>query len=218
MTCEMTPKFLVVPDVAVEEIEALLSLDPAQIGALAGLLADKETIRRGTFKSITSKLGIGQDMALKVLSAVRNLRTQQERFNLDNEQLTSDLKALGSAGVDFSKETIEALVALLRKSDDDYFVEKATQLRHGLVPHLLDAVTLVDARPVFSKDRTDVQGMLLLTYLELTVHSRDELDEQTHVVQLTRADITTLKQKLDDAEAKLDRLSTRLQEKFEVFE
>lgn len=205
----MPAKNLIIPEGSEAELRALLELNAEQISSLRRVLGDKKGLKEGRgYQRVGQELAIGNDLALKVLSATNNIRAQRDRFGLTDAQLIEDLSSFVDRPL--SDETKTALLDLLTKSDDDYFIHKVSSLKHGFVPHFLDARTVVDARPIFDKERTRIEGYLLVTYLELTSHAYPSDEYSTTTYYLSRKDIKALRAKLDDAEAKLARLEASL--------
>ncbi len=205
-----SPKFLMIPDdTASGDVRALLSLTAEQMRALDRALGDKTILKaRGRAPQLVAEqLSIGQEAAVAAMSAVINLRRQRGKYALTDDQLVDDLQVVTTNEL---ASVREALLHLLQTSEEDYVVEKVSSLRHALGPHLVDARTVVDLRPVFSKDRSSVEGMLVVTFLELTTHEIPGDRYDSYRVQLSEGDIADLRQKLDDAERKIARLKTEL--------
>ncbi len=161
----MPLKYLIIPADARADVDALLSLSGAQLRTLDHALSDKESLKgeRWTYRRIAAEIGVSPEAALGILNAVDNLRRQREQFEISDSAILEDLATIHPVE---EPDARGALTDLLRKSDEDYFVEKVSSLRHAVVPHVTDVRTVVDARPVFSRDRDRIEGLLLLTYLE----------------------------------------------------
>jgi hypothetical protein len=200
-----TLKCLLIPEEALEQVRTLLSLEKDQLVSLEQALGDRQAIKgdKRIYRTIAERLVVSPDVALGILSAVRNLRDQRERFDINDDVLIEDLKVLNNGKLGAS----DVLLKLLRQSEDDYFVEKVSSLRNAVVPHVTSVRTVVDGRPVFSKNRERIEGMLLVTYLELRTHDARNNDAKAIVLQVSRKQIQKLRASLDDAEKKLDRLA-----------
>lgn len=206
MPNDKSTKFLIIPDKgASSDVRALLALSAEQLRALDQALGDKAILKAPgrAPQLVAEQLRIGQESALGAMSAVVNLRRQRGKYALSDQQLVDDLQALAEHEL---APVRDALLLLLRTSEEDYVVEKVSSLRHALGPHLLDARTVVDLRPVFSKDRASVEGMLVVTFLEMTTHETPGDRYESYRVQLSEGDIADLRKKLDDAEQKIARL------------
>jgi len=199
----MGAKFLIIPDEGAEDVAALAGLSAEQITQLDSVLSDKSSLKRGSriFQLIAERLSVGQDVALKLWSAITNIRLQRERFGMTDADLVSDIHAVARVGAEAERD--EALRKLFQRSDEDRFVEKVGALRHALLPHMVEARTVVETRPIFSKDRLKIDGMLLLTVLDVTCHDHVTGDTKSMTMQLSRKNIVTLRERLDDAEKKL---------------
>jgi hypothetical protein len=207
------PKFLIIPAESVGEAQALARLEPDQIRRIDVALSDKSLLKkkepaRAIFQAIAAEIGTEQASARDVVTAIKNLRRQRDMFTLTDEQVVDDLAIVTDSTISGDKR--EALIALLRRSDEDLFVEKVAALRHAVGEHMVGARTIVEARPVFSPDRQKMDGVLLVTYLEISTHSAGASDAYTaHTIQISRKDIADLKEKLSDAEVKLTRLEAQ---------
>ncbi len=98
---------------------------------------------------------------------------------------------------------------MLAKSAEEYFGEKLAGLRHALVPHLTEARRVIDARPIFDREHTKIEGYVLAAHLELTAHDVDG-EVSRFPFYLSRADLRALQEKLKAAESKMDLLATNL--------
>lgn len=204
------PKFLIVPPEAKPEVEALFRLPTAKLQALRAALNERKVGREGRdYVRVAAALGVGYDQAIQLLSAVSNIRQQKERFKLSDDDLYADARALGLEVDEADVDRRAALLDVLARSDEEYFAAKLSSLRHALVPHVSDVRTIVDARPLFKPDHGQVEGYLLLTHLELTVHDGHG-DLTQHTFSLSKSDIETLKAQLDTASKKLDVLERSL--------
>lgn len=201
-------KSLIIPAEGRSDVEALLSLTGEQVRKLDEVLEDKGGLRQDkrTFRRISDALGISAEVALGILNAVDNLRRQREQFELSDTLLFEDLGTIRP----IEGDAREALSGLLRKSEEDYFVEKVEALRHAVAPHVTSMRTIVDARPVFSRDRSKVEGLILLTFLELTTHDPVTDDVKANVAQMNRKQLKELSELIKDAERKLDKLTETL--------
>lgn len=199
-----------IPEESRGELEALLELSAPDLRKLHTILGDKRSLKEGRgYRRVASELAIGNSQALKVFSATSNVRAQRERFELSDDDLLVDLATFADGQV-LDDDRRKALLELFAKNDDDYFIHKLDSLKHALVPHFIDARAIVDARPVFDKERTRIDGFLLVTTLEVTTHDPGSDDYSSISVYLRRKDITTLQERLRDAEAKLATLEAAL--------
>ncbi|MCB9608334.1 MAG: hypothetical protein H6716_17225 [Polyangiaceae bacterium] len=198
-------KSLVIPDEGRDDVQKLLSLSAEDLAKLEETLTDRSALKddRRPYRRVAQALEISPQAAISVLTAVGNIRSQRERFNISDTDLFADLEVLGTV----DDATREGLRSLLCGPDDGYFVEKVGSLRHAIAPHATDVRTVVDARPVFSQDRARVDALVLLTYLELGVHDPRDGRNDTLVVQLSRTQVAKLREVLEDAEKKLDKLA-----------
>lgn len=204
----MSAKYLIIPEFALNDIKLLCKLPADKLERLAAVLADKGSVMsdKRIFQLVAERMDIGYEEALGLLSAVKNLRRQRERNNLSPADVLEDLKlVLDESDLPAEAES-KALLRLFEKTEEDHFVEKIGSLKQALLPHLVEASTIVDLRPVFSANRENIDGLLLIAYLELSTHDH-ATDEYRHLqVQLTRSDIVDLISKLNDAQEKLKRL------------
>ncbi len=215
----MSPKFLIVPDEAVPELYELLALDAIKLQRLRAILDERKVAGDGReYARVARGLDIGNEEAIKLLSAMSNVRSQRERFALDDETLYRDLATFteGMAGTR-DESYRQALLGVLTKSDDEYFAHKVHDLKHALVPHLVDSRSIVDARPVFDKDHVKVEGFLLVAQIELTV-TEPGGDSSRVVFSLSRKGLSQLQDRLKDAQLKMDTLSKSLPASIETFE
>lgn len=208
-------KSLFIPGDAKGDVEALLRLTDEQVRHLDRILGDKGSLKadKRTYRRVAEALEVSPEEALGILSAVDNLRRQREQFDVSDAGLIDDLSTIHPV----EQAAREGLLELLRKSEEDYFVEKVATLRHSLTPYATDLRTIVDARPVFTKDRDKVEGLLFVTYLEVTCHDPNTDRIRTNVIQFDRKRLKKLKEAIDDAEKKLDKLATTLGG-FDVYE
>ncbi len=163
----MGAKFLIIPNEAEAELLELLLLDVERLGKLRAVLGDKKASSDGhAYQRVARALDVGNEQALKLLSATSNIRAQRERFGLSDEDLYSDLLSFveGTEG-ERDERYRKALLDLLARTEDEYFIQRVSSLRHALVPHIVDSRTIVDARPIFDKERTKVEGFLLVAHL-----------------------------------------------------
>lgn len=201
-------KSLIIPVEGRGDVETLLSLTGEQVRRLDGVLEDRGGLKQDkrTFRRVSEALGISLDNALGILNAIDNLRRQREQFEISDTSLFEDLSTIRPVEGDAR----EALIGLLRKSEEDYFVEKVGSLRHAVAPQVTSMRTIVDARPVFNRDRSKVDGLVLLTFLELTTHDPGTDEIRSSVTQLDRKQLKALRSAVEDAEKKLDRLTETL--------
>ena len=173
------------------------------------------------YQLVAERLDIGNEQAIGVLTALQNLRRQRTRYDLTNEQFLEDLESLLKEEdpesllkeeVNFSEEKREPLLRLVKKTDEHRIVEELAVLKYALLPHVVDATTVVDMRPVFNASRDKLEAMLLVTSLELATHDH-ATDEHVQIrVRLTKKKIDLLLDKLSDAKLKLEKLQDQFQE------
>lgn len=205
----MKPRKLTVPDARVRDVRLLVSLPSDTVGSIQRFLTSRDALSEAepTFVLLARATGLSHLDAMMALSAIRNLAKQREDFRLSDDELLADLEALVEQKVG---DNAEALVRLIRDSEETHFVEKVSRLRRGLLPHLLSHRTVCDIRPVFDEKRERIEAALVVTYLELEVHD-DEY--RTVVVQLTETDIQALEKTLAEARSKITCMKDLLAER-----
>ena len=207
----MSPKFLIIPAEAEPQLLELLLLDTEKLLRLRATLSERKVVADGReYARVARALDIGNEDAIQLLTARSNIRSQRESFELDDETLYRDLMTFvdGSEGTR-DEAYRQALLGVLAQSDDEYFAQKVFELKHAVVPHLHASRSIVDARPVFDKAHTKVEGFLLVAQLELTVIEPG--GEPAKVVfSLSRSGLSDLQTQLSDAQRKLDTLAGSL--------
>lgn len=215
----MTPKYLIIPENRWKDIRTLLSLSASQMQTVAKTLRSKETLKaeEPSYQRIAKDANISQADTLAVLSAVTNLILQRQRYSLSNEQLLDDLEAGSNVEVkNLDVQAKAALLDLLSESEEGYFVEKAESLKVGFPPHLVSVRSICDVRPVFDKARENIEGILLVTFLGLTMHDEEHKDH-TVVLQLARSELRKLRECIEEAEKKLNVMEKEFGPKFDLF-
>lgn len=215
----MTPKYLVIPKSRWDDVKKLLSLSANQMRTVAKVLQSKETLKTEdvSYQRIAKDADISQADALAVLGAVTNLTLQRQRYSLSSDQLLDDLEAGAEIKVkEFDAQTKAALLDLLSESEEGYFVEKAESLKIGFSPHLVSVRSICDVRPIFDKARENIEGILLVTFLGLTMHDEEHKDHTT-ILQLGRSELRKLRESIEEAEKKLAVLEKEFGAKFDVF-
>ena len=170
-----------------------MGLDVRVLDAIDEVLGSKESLRQDVPVQllVADATGLTNMEALGVLSAIRNLARQKSAYRLTDDQMIDDLRAIGGPGIELSEAKILGLFRLIRKSDDDYFYEKAESLRGALLPHMVSARTVCDVRPIFDQERGNVDAGLIVTYLDMRVHDNSGQYDSL-VVSLTVQDLREL--------------------------
>ena len=182
-------------------------------------VCSKETLKTEelSYQRVAKGADISHTEALAILSAVTNLAFQRERYSLSPEQVLADLGAMLPEMVEnLDSHTREALLKLLSKSEEGYFVEKTENLKIGFAPHLVSVRSICDVRPVFDKNREQIEGALLVTFLGITTHD-EEHNEQTFVLQLTRSDLRKMQECLEEAEKKIEVMEREFGRELDLF-
>lgn len=195
-----TPRYLIIPQKAEKEVEALLSLDATQLTALADELLSGDAALSIRHEVIAKSLGIPNQAALDVVTAVRNLARQRKRYSLSFDAVMGDLGAMFSEQVQALEEEQRAALEQLVGSDA---VSKIRSLRFSAVPHVLSARTVCDVRPVFDVAKKRIEKALVVTVLELEVHDHSMGNYKTIVVQLSPEALEELARSIAEAEQKL---------------
>jgi transcriptional regulator with XRE-family HTH domain len=119
------------------------------------------------------------------------------------------IKSIASEELADEPGVVSRLATLLQKNENTEQWEKAQRLRKGFLNNATEFATLVDARPNFSPDRTQLIGFVPIIQLRLRTDS-DQPDQRSLVVQLDPRALKRLRRAVDLAEKKLDVLTSQL--------
>lgn len=213
----MSVRYLIIPKHATDDVKELLTLSCDQMTQLKQMLTERpSSSKQRFFELVADTLGIGNDQAIGVITARASLASQVERYGVTSETLLSDLRELAKKlSVDDIESKASALDALLRRDADRFLVEKIASLESSLLPHYVEAKTIVDLRPVFGgqeEDALNVDGYLMVPYLEIRSHRRQADDIETFSVSMSDEDISALIKILKRAKKKMASLRERFAE------
>ena len=207
MTTDKTPPLLIVPPEAWLEIAKIFDLEPDQLRAIAKTLRSKESLRDASttsYEKVAKAARVPYMTAVDIVFTVNNLVRQGARVKLTREQLLEELAiGLPEKVKALAAETKDALLDLLSESGDGYVVNKAERLRTALVPHMVDAQTICEVRPVFNTDKTAIECNLVVTLLGINSHDDETHEDSSFVIQLTRPQVSELKKLLEETERKI---------------
>lgn len=211
-------KTLLIPESGREDVSVLLALTAEQMRQVSEVLNSRDTLRSSDpiFLQVARRARLDPYKALSVMNAVTNVTRQCRWLELEIDQVLDTLATFAAESEGLEGPRREALSELLAQSDEGYFVEKAERLRNAFVPRLLSVRSICEIRPVFDKERQNIEGALAVVLLALVAN--DETDEDRRmVVQLDRRDLVRLKQAIDVAEQKLDVIERQLEGALEIF-
>lgn len=104
---------------------------------------------------------------------------------------------------DQRNELVNRLLELLKHNDAHDRFKKIRRLESGFLPRALDFQSFVDLRPLFSKDRSQLEGCVRIVQLNFTLDAQVPPSESI-TIQFTPDDLRKLKQCLEDVEKKLE--------------
>jgi hypothetical protein len=199
------PKFLSIPDEFSSDVSTLLRLTVAQMKALAATQSTDLLKEDDSVAKVAKETGLSRSDALNAWSAASNIVRQRRREKLSDEALFSDLMALApDEAAALTPEQKEILLHdVLADSDEVYRLQKAEYLRHAVVPALVRARSVCELRPVFDREKKQMEGAALVAVLVLTAHDEDHEDQAIYL-QVTRSSLEKLKKCVDETERKLD--------------
>jgi len=201
------PKFLDIPGEFSSDLITLLGMTTEQLRALAAMQSTELLKTDDAVAKIAEATGLSWGEALDAWSAASNIVRQRRLGKLSDEAVFSDLLALApneAGALSPDKKTV-LLKEVLADSDEVYRFQKADYLRHAVLPSLTKARSVCELRPVFDRERKQVDGAALVAVLILTTHAHDaEHEDQTVCIQVTRSSLERLKKCVDETEKKLD--------------
>ena len=212
------PRKLTIPESRWKDIRELLLLSADRLKQIGEVLNSKESLKDEvpSFVAVARATGLANHQAYQVIGAMQNLALQRKQFEISDDELLSDLRAGFDDPPELNAAQEAALLNLLGESDQAYLVEKAESLKHGLVPHMISARTICDLRPVFDRKREQLEGALLVTYLDIKAHDGEE-EYRKLLLQLSETDLKELATVLADAIRKVELLKTRFGRDVELF-
>jgi hypothetical protein len=213
------PSRLTIPNERLDDVRSLIGLEVNALDAIRDVLASRERLRRDVPVQLllADATGLTNAEAFRVFSAITNLARQKEAYQLTDDQILQDLRVIGGSEIEFNEHKIERLLDLIRKVDDEYFYEKVESLRGAFLPHMISARTVCDVRPIFNEKRDKVDAGLIVTYLDMRVHSTTgEFDSIT--VSLTLKDLHELASVIDTTLKKIELIKSGFGQNIELFD
>jgi len=208
----MAAQVIIVPQDALDSVEAVLALTPERLVALRDVLG-RRTVPARLHQVVANVADVSGSEAIGVVGAVRNLRRQRKAFAMTDEELLHDLREIAKhTEFEVRFELAEykaALLGLLSPSEEEQLSGRAGSLRRALGAELLDARTVVDARPLFPEDRSRVEAFLVTVQLLITSEAASG-EETTLTLALSDDDVTKLQSALTDARKKVTVLKDTL--------
>jgi hypothetical protein len=201
-----------------EDVQGLLRLDDAQIVRLSSLIdAYSGFLDRFALRELAAQAGIGEPPSKALASFLWEMdQALSESGNSAGEfvkEVAGQLRAQEESGL--SAEEIDRfernLASLVADQPGFRKQRKANRLSKAIGNPLSDVQVICDLRPIFSQDRTEVEGMLLVTTLKVVATGTDGLPVSFEA-RLTEKQTAELAEKAKTAKEKLAVLSRQLSE------
>ncbi|MGO8903238.1 MAG: hypothetical protein ACLQU5_33610 [Isosphaeraceae bacterium] len=219
-------RWLFLPDSVQDDLEVLSRASVERIGKLRSLLDSEEGLRTfSLYLRVAEILDISDQEAASLFSFweyVQQERTEREKTGAETvaeflaflerkikagyaEEDTPDLKA--ARQMILGKK--EALAALFEECPKREFARKTSMLERGPLPYLAGIRSFCDARPIFSKDGSEIVDTIAVITLRLATHN-SHLDETKEVlINLRELDLDRIEEEIRRIRSKMDSLKRK---------
>jgi hypothetical protein len=186
---------------------------PTDIGAGRSSVQDTACRnRRIEVTAVAKSLGSDESAILDLLESLDFLYDRCREWETGDENFAPPLRSFlrgtrlwGALGPD-AEASFDRLIELLQPNPALEQLRKLRWLRTGILETAVEFASFVDLRPDFSKDRSEVRGLVPVVLLRVRTESDLERD-RSHVFQLTLDGVRKLRKVLEDIDQKLHAIS-----------
>jgi hypothetical protein len=192
-------------------LQRISELEDAQYKALLAEIGGGKgfSVAEPRVTAVAGLLGSDESEILDLLQSLDFLYDRCREWETDDEDFGPPLRSFlrgtrlwGALGSN-ADASFDRLMKLLQPNPFLEQSRKLRWLRTGILDTAVEFASFVDLRPDFSKDRSEVRGLVPVVLLRVRTESDLERD-RSHAFQLTIDGVRKLRKVLDDIDRKLD--------------